>query len=1459
MKRKVQINVRLKFAFILSIMLLASFFFNYSTNNSNMGTNSEKITEDEETDTDVDFIGEPKLNVLGDDPWWDNSFSYRRVINVSNIHLVSFTDFGVSVSFNYEQLGAQIQDDLDDIRIVENDELREFYVVKDYPSDDYATVWFDTNISATTSEIDTYMYYGNPTAENNESRGETDSFGWIKNGDFEFDTNDVDSKYIPYGWNFTDDPIDYMQGVELLSKNIPNEPYNNTEISDSYDNFVYRLTSDTEGYHGIGNGNYAYKWGCPDDSLYSLNSFDYVGTLFTYPFKVPIVEGGAGEISLNFWRNVRTYIFEDSNSDMDYDGFYIRLLNGSADEYTYDVDAHDDNEIHTQSAYDNYFEAYGGYAKYAARWQYPRSYQLREHYDGGLVNVLEGDLTGYETFDLTPYMGQEIFFEFGSWGREDGNFGSTLEYRSAFFQVDDLKFNYTLTAVMDEVQHVDSDVTVVAVDVDGRIVPNAEIFIVNNTDIVNSSVASDGTIKFYNVPRGRYNITANYTLGNEVFEVFNSYSSGIDSYYFNGINYTVQIQLDLWTIDFEIVDWDGIPLKYGYIEVNDSYGALSTLLQNLTLDENGKATFRWWNDTSYYYKIFYKNDDYSIMPIALNESYIRRSDYIQNNVKTRTHTINVIDSQFGNYSISERIYTNGSRTTLGNKNINKINITLTNMENYLSDISVYYIDKDNLTNGNLIYYEEYPSPPNEIKNDFIQLDISLIDNDNLKSDNYEAYGLLIVVNGYNSTPSNGVITVVLTESCNIYNKTYLARLNIKTIFFNEVTEEVDEISALVKVVDHKTTNALINLTSAGDAIAPLEDGYAYGQTNEVPFWYSIGRVYNFSIDVGNATNFDFNITYISGPGPSQWIPGLGEKIDEYNYTLYGNSSITFFIIPDLNLNFTDFDTAFNNSYGETEAYWGEELDYWVYFLFTDDGWDTDDIVEKPPGRVYLNIKLKEELLMTMELDYIGNGNFTVTLNSSILSAGNGSVSYTFELEGYHPTYDNPAPVSYYVKLKAIPTSIASYNYDSRLLLPNSLYAQNYDELVNITIAYNILATGEPLSGATVTYSWDFGTGTLEPDKIWDDYFTATINTGDAPGVGFYLISVTASFENYSLAPLTINLNVDRRATTLNDKVIGIFQTPFVWVEDEQLFTFQYKDADTQEILGGASAYYFWWDYVDGRPVEGTGDSDNMIENANSSYIFDFNTETRVYGEYFIEIHIEKANYKPKSATMILEIRPREFDANLDAEGLKDDQINIVKGDKVELEIELLDETRGDIPLTGAKVVLDIGGKELEFDEDDPGIYTYTFDTKNYEAFFTSKTLTGEIIIKKANFTSEEIDITIVIEMEEISEGVPTFYFIMVVAAITAVVGSLVSYRIIQQARIPKHVKRLREVKKKIKARDSIPKSLLVPSKEEFIVKQLGEAYSMLGVSLEKTLGIKDNKSKASSEIKDSIKQKGDET
>jgi hypothetical protein len=84
---------------------------------------------------------------------------------------------------------------------------------------------------------------------------------------------------------------------------------------------------------------------------------------------------------------------------------------------------------------------------------------------------------------------------------------------------------------------------------------------------------------------------------------------------------------------------------------------------------------------------------------------------------------------------------------------------------------------------------------------------------------------------------------------------------------------------------------------------------------------------------------------------------------------------------------------------------------------------------------------------------------------------------------------------------------------------------------------------------------------------------------------------------------------------------------------------------------------------------------------------------------------------------------------------------------------------------------------------------------------------------------------------------------MIVGAIVAVVGSLVAYRVIQQAKIPKFVKKASAMKKEIKGRKSISESLLYPSKEEYIVKKFGDKWNMLGLSLGDIFGLEDKKRK----------------
>ena len=159
------------------------------------------------------------------------------------------------------------------------------------------------------------------------------------------------------------------------------------------------------------------------------------------------------------------------------------------------------------------------------------------------------------------------------------------------------------------------------------------------------------------------------------------------------------------------------------------------------------------------------------------------------------------------------------------------------------------------------------------------------------------------------------------------------------------------------------------------------------------------------------------------------------------------------------------------------------------------------------------------------------------------------------------------------------------------------------------------------------------------------------------------------------------------------------------------------------------------------------------------------------------------------------------------------------------------------------MILEIGSKEFEFDEAGNGVYELEFNTEDYEAFFNSETLTGEIIIKKVNYETEKSDITIVIEMEETIEGMPTFYLIMIIGAIAAVVGSLATYKFIQIARIPKFVKKARAMKKAIKRKSAIPESSTTSTKSSFILKQFRDEWDALDLSLGEILGVKSKKDK----------------
>ena len=111
------------------------------------------------------------------------------------------------------------------------------------------------------------------------------------------------------------------------------------------------------------------------------------------------------------------------------------------------------------------------------------------------------------------------------------------------------------------------------------------------------------------------------------------------------------------------------------------------------------------------------------------------------------------------------------------------------------------------------------------------------------------------------------------------------------------------------------------------------------------------------------------------------------------------------------------------------------------------------------------------------------------------------------------------------------------------------------------------------------------------DPINTGFYTFTLNTSDAQSTGLKVISVTASYENYSTqANFLVYLNILERKTTINDHSEAVYyiRPENVWIEDSWVEEFTYKDATTGKILGELSTATYIWEelYDNGTKIEG---------------------------------------------------------------------------------------------------------------------------------------------------------------------------------------------------------------------------------------------------------------------------------
>jgi hypothetical protein len=409
--------------------------------------------------------------------------------------------------------------------------------------------------------------------------------------------------------------------------------------------------------------------------------------------------------------------------------------------------------------------------------------------------------------------------------------------------------------------------------------------------------------------------------------------------------------------------------------------------------------------------------------------------------------------------------------------------------------------------------------------------------------------------------------------------------------------------------------------------------------------------------------------------------------------------------------------------------------------------------------------------------------------------------------------------------------------------------------VNITLSYseNHLREDDYLTSGTVTYHIreepDIS-GTVQYNEELGCY-QQTIDTSSIDA-DEYTIRFTINKEHYSSAIKDLDLNVLPRPTLINDS-LSIYKLINLPVGAPKIFYFNYTESISHLGLSNISKMQCEWDKsVNDITIDyGVVYLNNIIDGI---YELDFDTMNLEIATYTLVITLGKTNYAERIAIIIIEVSPRTFKINLSDAQFSGNIISVVSGNAMIFEIEISDEIDGFLISDIEEIYLTFQGLRYNFTDNYDGTYTISLTSAQIpDAFFFTEQFTAVITIRRTNYTDSLETIFIVVEMTEIFPGFPMFYFLMIVGALVAVVGSLVAYRQIQRARIPTFIKKVREMSKDIKGKKSISDSLLYPSKKEHIIKKFGDQWEMLGLSLEEILGFDTEKKK---KLPDSTESKG---
>jgi hypothetical protein len=768
------------------------------------------------------------------------------------------------------------------------------------------------------------------------------------------------------------------------------------------------------------------------------------------------------------------------------------------------------------------------------------------------------------------------------------------------------------------------------------------------------------------------------------------------------------------------------------------------------------------------------------------------------------------------------------------------NYIITSLDNYveaylsLTAIEFALRDKDNdpIKSGYVILKDGISNVGKAVLDNYGEAMIRWINN---TAYNYEAYFDYTTLNDFSSYTydqikiADGVVNIGIHD---INIATELAK-----VYFN-VTDNTAERTPF--------TNAKLRIYNETDynQISKIIANLTVGANGIVQFYCYSNET------TGDWGNYTIE-TYFAGELRSFYANS--EPISSnYNFTL--NSQYTIDIRIQLDMN--NYNTSISYLDMSTDIYWGDDI--FFQFNFTKRDIDNPQPSLVSPNEITVQILDDEQgpysLTISIKSFEVSTGVFNFTFNTQDFDLIGGT-RYWIKLMGNYENYLLPEPLIRRFEIQAIPTGLDLYDYDLNPLT-DKIISEYYSESINVSLRYYNYQNDDSLLGATITFEWNYGSGSALPDPLHSNQYYFQINTGNSPSVGKYRINLVAQLENYSTYYDIMDIDILQRPTLINGTSNLLQLSRQIYILEAQNFTLEYRDSLSGLIISDLDLTSYTWYKLDseGNPLSGTGNEGigTLTKNGANLYVLDFDTETRNTGHYTIFVSLRKNNYELRNAFIAIEIVKRPISANLVATGLSQQTINVIKGTPIVMTLDLTDPTNSNSPLIGATVILRVDNNNYTFTETStPGEYVLTYATTHIDAFFSPQTLSNvQIVIEKENYAVNPISLVVIIGMEEIFPGFPSFYFYLMLVGIAIVVVTIISYRTVQQRKIPKFIKKTRHMSKLIKSRKEIPDSLLYPSKNQNVAKILGDRWELLGLSLDDTLGIESKRRRKLPEFKE---------